>query len=546
MKLCCIKFVKSLSHPCPYYHTRNAEAYLQCRFSSTNTTVQPNRRLFLSTSCTKRVTVPLTLTDIHLRNEQLPFAYVFKETLDQHKLVSSLKEVLKRYPILGATPTFSPGNVPMLVCDINDNVPISFVESDSTIDQWLVDEKSWQMQHVWQSDGGAPTLSPLFDDLISAKWIAIPSEGNGDSSTSLCADKKEHMATVRVTYFKDSGTAIAINLNHMLGDANSCFLVCQVWGREMRGLQHPTGASNIRANATLTGMISHEMASVLNLNTNCTFKEPSEIFPFFTGISSYVNDFIRIKSCSSSAAKVRCTSHIDHEYVHIELSTELLHAMKSYGNLRSGSDPDHDSFVSTNDMITAISWLIKRRISNRHNWNLSMVVNLRNRGGIHAFSSFEYSSIGTGVFGNALTCVIAKLPNSSSTNLISVTDVYQAAVSIREALTKKMAVVEDLQMQSRNGIAAAPPNQDACFSSTSWMQFPLWDICFKDDVGRLGHLHDFYGRPSFPLPDGDTYSSINVPNRDNGCILQILAPTRQVQSILALSRGISAEFLNCV
>jgi len=529
----CIKFVKIFSRPCPYYHTRNPNAYLQRRFSSASTTVQPNRRVFLSTSCTKRFTVPLTLTDIHLRNEQLPFAYVFKETLDQHKLVSSLKEVLKRYPILGATPTFSPGNVPMLVCDIGDDVPMSFGGSDLTLDQWLADKRSGQMQHVgWQSGGGAPTLSPLFDDLISARWIAPPSEG-----------KKEHMATIRVTYFKDSGTAIAINLSHMLGDANSCFRLCQVWGREMRGLKHPTGASNIRADATLTGMITPELASMLNLDTNCTFKESSEILPFLTEISSYVNDFIGINSSGSGAAKVG-NSHVDHEYARIELSTELLHAMKSYGKFQSGSEPDHNSFVSTNDMITAMSWLIKRRISNRHDWNLSMVVNLRNRGGIHAFSCLEDSSVGIGVFGNALTCVVAKLPHSSGTNLISMTEIYQAAVSIRKALIEKMAIVEDLQIQSRNGTAAASQNQDACFSSTSWMQFPLWDICFEDDGKRLGHLHGFYGRPSFPLPYGDMYSSINIPNRDSGCILQILAPKRQVQSVLALNRGISAEFLN--
>lgn len=501
-------------------------------------------RIFLSTAVTKRFGVPLTLADVFLRDEQLPFAYAFRETLDSAQLISSLKEVLRRYPILGATADFSPGTTPTLECNVEDTVPMSFGESDLTLDQWLMHKTSGKMQHTgWQSGGGAPTLSPLFDDLVSARWA--PVENNDSSST--CIGKKEHIATVRVNYFKGGGTAIAININHMLGDANSCFRICQVWGRAMRGLTHPLGASNNRAQATLTGMISPDMALFLNLSPRLD-DDHTGIFPFFNEVSSYLDEFIGIGTADISAEdesrlseKANHKSEKDHKYARLVFSEELLHAMKSYGMAHCTS---HGAFVSTNDMITAMGWLLKRRISKRPEWNLSMVVNLRSRGGIHDFSSIEDSSTGSGVFGNALTSVVATLPPScnSSSEDISMDQIFNAAVAIRQALTKKMAKVDNLQTLSLSGRSADTSNQGSCFSSTSWMQFPIWDISFTDDDQKPDCL-GFYGRPSYPLPVGDTYSSINVPSRDGGCTQKLLAPSREIQSILALHQNISAKFL---
>ena len=95
-------------------------------------------RIFLSTSVVETFRVPLTLADVHLRREQLPFLYVFRSTLDPDRLVSSLREVLGRYPILGATvvgvhPRPTPGGggfggrgwlLPALECDAGDTVPV--------------------------------------------------------------------------------------------------------------------------------------------------------------------------------------------------------------------------------------------------------------------------------------------------------------------------------------------------------------------------------------------------------------------------------------
>ena len=505
-------------------------------------------RLFLSTSVTKSFSVPLTLADVYLRDEQLPFAYAFKETLDSNKLITSLKEVLRRYPILGATADFTAGTVPSLECKIDDTVSISFGDSDLTLDEWLAEKRSGKMQHVgWQSGGGPPKLSPLFDDLMSSKWDISTKERCSMMSSS-CPIREKNIATVRVIYFKGSGTSVGINISHMLGDANSCFHICQVWGREMRGLIHPSGVSNERADATLTGMICPEMASILNLDGPIP-EQPSEFFQYlnFNDMSSYARKLFGLAPIESRLNQEYESKQIEHEYARVELSLELLQAMKSYGmnhcSSKHANDQNHIKFISTNDMITAIGWLIKRHVSQKVDWNLSMVVNLRNRGGIDAFGCLDDSRNGTAVFGNALTSVIARLPPSSTSGIISMSQVCIAAVAVRTALATRVAMVQDLQILSRSGNPVMPTSQESCFSSTSWMQFPLWDISFTDS-GETCCLDGFYGRPSYPLPVGDTYSSINVSQRDGGCIFKLLAPKRHVQSILSLHEAISAQFLH--
>jgi hypothetical protein len=89
--------------------------------------------------------------------------------------------------------------------------------------------------------GGAPTISPLFDDLSPAKWdagdgggwrdadddtiIGIPRSAEGGGGHDVVDDV---VSTVRITYFRGHGTAVGINISHLLGDASSCFRFCQV------------------------------------------------------------------------------------------------------------------------------------------------------------------------------------------------------------------------------------------------------------------------------------------------------------------------------
>ena len=156
-------------------------------------------RIFLSTSVVETFRVPLTLADVHLRREQLPFLYVFRSTLDPDRLVSSLREVLGRYPILGATvvgvhPRPTPGGggfggggwlLPALECDAGDTVPVSFDDSDLTLDQWQGLEEGRSggrgtMQHEgWRAGGGRRSSPPSSTTCPPRNGMRAMEEGGG-------------------------------------------------------------------------------------------------------------------------------------------------------------------------------------------------------------------------------------------------------------------------------------------------------------------------------------------------------------------------------
>jgi hypothetical protein len=357
----------------------------------------------------------------------------------------------------------------------------------------------------------------------------------------------------------------------------------------MRGLDHPLGASNARADATLSGMATPEMASLLlDLGGGSANGRRTGVFPYLRDVlSSYFNDCIvdgrtsgggivirkdattTRKSSDDEVGQNNGVSQRDessHEYVILEYSPELLRAMKAYGMDNCGTrtmrhegsalslgaaraSPSTMPFVSTNDMISAMGWMIKRRTADRMEWNLSVVVNLRSRGGIDGFGDLDDPTMGTGVFGHALTSVVAELPESNGGD-ITMAEVSDAANAIRESLTRYMAGIHDRRALSLLGNSISAPDQGRCFSTTSWRQFSIWDISFgDDDVGEgqessaAGLLDDFYGRPSYPLPVGETYSSVVVPGRGGGCTYTLLAPSIRVETILSLHRDISAQFI---
>lgn len=335
----------------------------------------------------------------------------------------------------------------------------------------------------------------------------------------------------------------------------------QVWGRAMRGLDHPIGASNARADATLTGMVTPETLPLLDLdgstmNDDSSIPQQSTLYNHF---SSSWNEFIGGGKLDSIILEKESTAPIivkdvvegqdgtdHHEYVLLEYTPELLHAMKAYGT----ESCDDNEFVSTNDMISAMGWMIKRRTAERLEWNLSMVVNLRDRGGIDGFGMLDDASSGIGLFGNALTSVVAALPRSDVGMDMTMTEVFAAATAIRGALIRDMDTVQDRQISSLMGIISQAPDQRGCFSTTSWMQFhALWDINFDNDDNcdsqalRDRTLDGFCGRPTYPLPVGNTYSSIAAPSRNGGCTYSLLAPSRQVKMILTLHKKITTKFI---
>ena len=342
------------------------------------------------------------------------------------------------------------------------------------------------------------------------------------------------------------------------------YLYCypQVWGRAMRGLDHPIGASNARADATLTGMVTPEILPLLELGGTTNMKDDLSIpqqSTLYKHFSSSWNEFIGGGKLESIIIEKESTTPIIvkdvvegqdgtdyHEYVLLEYTPELLHAMKAYGT----ESCDDNEFVSTNDMISALGWMIKRRTAERLEWNLSMVVNLRDRGVIEGFGMLDDASSGIGLFGNALTSVVAALPRSEVGVDMTMTEVFAAATAIRGALTRDMETVQDRQISSLMGTISQAPDQRDCFGTTSWMQFrALWSINFDNDDNsdnleeREGSLDGFCGRPTYPLPVGNTFSSIIVPSRNGGCTYTLLAPSRQVKEILLLHKMITTKFI---
>eukprot|EP00980_Cylindrotheca_fusiformis_P030416 scaffold24793_cov108-Cylindrotheca_fusiformis.AAC.2 len=84
--------------------------------------------------------VSLTVFDVHLRHEQLPFACFFRETLDTASLKDSLWRVLERFPVSGNR--IRSHSFQEIECNkLADSVPLAFGDIDATLDQWLSESK---------------------------------------------------------------------------------------------------------------------------------------------------------------------------------------------------------------------------------------------------------------------------------------------------------------------------------------------------------------------------------------------------------------------
>jgi hypothetical protein len=532
--------------------------------------------------------VPLTIVDAHVRTEELPFAYFFEATLSEQMLKSSFQSTLQRYPILGGH--LDVMDTCSIQCSPLDTVSLSFGSCNKTLadfldrdDQKDMDSFSRGHQH-YSSPGGHPLLMPIFDSLF------IFDAKNKNKSAPL--------ATVRVTQLRGGGTVLGLTLNHALGDAASCMRFVQCWGREMQHIAHPLSACYNRAQATCSGMLTSDMAEIILMgddNASSTTRETS-----ISQLKSFLPSWWPTTSdeTPNSESGTQTTDPPDlgdrHEYVQLTFSPILLEAMKAHGmaecdNRQQGSTIEKDEecninfrgtssnshFVSTNDMVTAFGWLMKRHLSQNLDWNISMVVNLRGRGDVQNFSAVNDAAGQAGLFGNGITSITACfLPsslhfpvrdreNSSKDENVqqtpheyngkegkrytSLADVSAAASAIRTALIQGVADIPRRMALSRMGMKQHASYQGSSFSTTSWSSFPLWDISFSSKTKNktLGEqkqnggdrqtswmkapLVGFHGQPAYHLPPGRTFSSVIVPTLDGGCSYQLLVPSDKVQ-----------------
>lgn len=345
---------------------------------------------------------------------------------------------------------------------------------------------------------------------------------------------------IRVTYFDGPGTAVGVNMNHAMGDTASCVQFVQCWGQQMRKKQqkkqqHDNNASAAaapcfdRSKASLSGMMSPDLADVMGIMDNVVSTAPSSTALLSTFWSSWFPKPITIVteedeeefSKTADAGKGDASDYIQHEYVRLPFSPQILQTLKDLGNqsCQPKGNGESSSFVSTNDMVTAFGWMMKRQLSENWDYNISMVVNLRGR-----------SSVKPTLFGNGITHVVATMPpcqplahqqHKDGRGAVMADTLCQSAKAIREALQLGLAQVPESLLLSQMGrAAAAPSNSINSFSTTSWGQFPLYQVRFARE-----RLAGFHGHPSHPLPPGRTFSSVITPRSDGGFWYEMFVPS---------------------
>lgn len=331
------------------------------------------------------------------------------------------------------------------------------------------------------------------------------------------------------------------------------------------GARRPTICWN-RSKASTTGMMTAETAELLGLpiTQGSAFRGVSSLLPAWMTLAYWKNynrtllEEANNNTHQSKMAPIRnlqaaptpapfpskqVVVNKKHEYLALHFSPLVLAAMKAHGMsvcLESSAAAAMEAsagtaFVSTNDMVTAATWLLKRQLSREASWNLSVVVNLRGRCGVNAFGDD-----GGGLFGNAISNVVARFAPSS---VYGKTNIRLAAQSIRRALVDGIAnEIPDRIATSRLGRAMGAPSSLQTFSTTSWRALAPWKIRFSD----FHTVMLFAGQPVCPLPkDGSSvYSSVLHSSWDGGCTVELFLPSSQVEEAVNLHKKLCRSYID--
>jgi hypothetical protein len=518
-------------------HSLSSQDYATtATFSSKNNTapdlqhLQPTitSRCLISTQIEKEFAVPLSITDVHLRHEQLPFAYFFDEVMSNAELEASFTETLKHFSTTGGRLA----NYQNIRCSPGDTVPLTFAEIDMTMDEWL----SGQRGHHHQSGNGQhPTLMPLFRPLFC--------------NSDIDSDSQNNLMTAQVTHFSEqSGTVIGVNANHILGDTASCVRFVECWGRAH--CQTSFGVPSLdRAGLSCSGMMEPDVIDLLGIDNSGEEVMKNDNTP------SWWSSLFRA-SCEFEEKEVH--EPINHEYVALSFPSAVLDAMKDHGmeSCESGNKDErtheiNTAYISTNDTIMAVAWLFKRSLSNDHGSHLSIVLNLRGKCGINDFNDTkDYLNANekaitskSGLFGNGITNVIASVAPSIPEKDIEMAHVSEASRAIRRALVSGLEEIPERLLQSRLGQpipSASSMNSSSCFSTTSWRQLSPQDICFSPTAS----LVNFHGQPAHPLPKGKTFTSVIHSNvSQGGSTVELLIPSDQAKAARKMHSNLCELFL---
>ena len=487
---------------------------------------------------TQPLRVPLSVVDIHLRHEELPFAYFFQGTLGEQELEASLRLVLRDFPQMGGRIC---SDYTSIQCATDDTVRLTFGRIEMTMKEWSSQPRG-HLHHSFSSsatreNGGRPELMPIFDSLF------LKSD-TGDFDSRL-PPAHLPLAKIRVTYFEDDWTAIGVNVLHLVGDTATCIHFVQSWGKQMRRKPYQRWGTD-RSRACISGMMTEDLADLIGIHRTASvdlssmYTTPLALRSYLPAILSSTPLFAELfKKFHPMPSEDSMAPSIRHEYVRLVFTKELLIRLKEIGNssCQGSSNQGFPSFVSTNDMLTSYGWLLKCHLSQNNDRGLSMVYNLRGR-----------SDVNSEFFGNGISHVTASEQFGLQSELCSAVDegvaqselltrnLCDGAKSIRRALTLGLTGLPDALAASRIGRPQpASANSKPSFSTTNWGQFPLYKIRFAEHA-----LFDFHGHPAHPLPPGRTYASVIAPSSNNSVCYEMFLPSDQAEEAQKCHRDMSS------
>ncbi len=407
--------------------------------------------------------------------------------------------------------------------------------------EWL----SVNRGHLHQSGNGHhPSLLPIFDPLFYSDLAGAKAQNNCNTLASL-----NNLLTARVTHFAaNSGTAISLNANHLLGDTASCVRLAECWGKAHQQRHFATPCLN-RAALSCTGMMNPKMVDLLDSELRGVDTEKDQ------NASSWHRFFFGVPD------KEKCEEkpNIDHEYISLAFPAKVLNAMKAHGMKRCRDFEDRNddrispSYVSKNDMIMALCWIIKRILSKDCDSHLSVVMNLRGRCGVRNFKDnndeegCDKDVTKTGLFGNGIVNVFAECESSSFDDYgIDIAHVSNASLAIRKSLIKGVEEIPRRLTESKLGRPSSSStkplgsNTSSFLSITSWRQLSPQNVSFSTS----SILVSFHGQPAHPLPAGKTYTSIvHSDLSQGGASVDMFLPSDQAQIAAKLHKDVCTLFL---
>ena len=194
------------------------DAYL-CAATNVIAKVQREQNLTLQNP----VAVDLSPFDISNRGRTMPMFYYYADTLSASLLLLSLQDTLKDYPVFCGRYDGSKFKVNLN----NEGVPFMVSKSTSTVHEAI--------SHLLPSLGELPELTEtcFFTSDLTDKLLHPVHKDQMDPDL---ADPGAPVLAIRCTLFEGDGTAIAISLQHGVGDADSQMSFMVNWSRRFRNL----------------------------------------------------------------------------------------------------------------------------------------------------------------------------------------------------------------------------------------------------------------------------------------------------------------------